>query len=102
MKKSVSKKKSASAKMTADEKKIKVLSTIMMLSGAIVWLFTTSTGKITSDIVKGIGIFLFIVGTIVLSKVEKPQTKTQKVVIWTMAIVSLILFIVGVVVFFIL
>jgi hypothetical protein len=53
------------------KKQLKVLASIMVGIGIFIWLMSGSEKTIVQDLIKGMGIFLFIVGIINLDKFGK-------------------------------
>lgn len=56
-------------------KKLHVFSIIMMVSGVIIWLMSDSEKEIIHDLIKGLGVFLFILGIIGISDISKRLRK---------------------------
>ncbi len=56
-------------------KKLKIYSIIMMFSGIIIWLMSDSEKEIIHDFIKGLGIFLFILGIVGTSDFNKRMKK---------------------------
>lgn len=56
-------------------KKLQVFSIIMMVSGVIIWLMSDSEKEIIHDLIKGLGVFLFILGIIGISDISKRLRK---------------------------
>ena len=56
-------------------KKLKIYSTIMLFSGIFIWLMSDSEKEIIHDFIKGLGIFLFILGIVGISDFNKRKRK---------------------------
>ncbi len=59
----------------SNKKKLQVFSIIMMVSGVIIWLMSDSEKEIIHDLIKGLGVFLFILGIIGISDISKRLRK---------------------------
>lgn len=72
------------------ERERKFLATIMIISGAIIWIFNGSDKQIISNIIQGTGLFLFIFGLASMHRFRKALSNKQKV-IQAVIVVTLIL-----------
>ena len=53
------------------KKRLKVYSVIMMFTGIVIWLMSDSEKEIVHDIIKGLGVFLFILGIVGITDINK-------------------------------
>jgi len=63
--------------MKKEEKNRKILATILAICGVLVWFFVESEKEIIIDILKGLGIFMFIMGLASFNKFESQEKKKQ-------------------------
>jgi|ETNmetMinimDraft_11_1059920.scaffolds.fasta_scaffold534183_1 hypothetical protein len=61
-----------------EEKEMKLLAVILIVSGALVWFLIDTEKEIIKDVLKGVGIFLFILGVSRFHKCNKKLTKKKK------------------------
>jgi hypothetical protein len=62
----------------SSNKKLKAYSIIMIFSGIIIWLMSDSEKEMIHDLIKGLGIFLFILGIVGISDINKGMRKKKE------------------------
>lgn len=55
-------------------KKLKLYSIVMMFSGIIIWLMSDSEKEIIHDLIKGLGVFLFVLGIVGTADSTTPKS----------------------------
>ncbi len=62
----------------SSNEKLKAYSIIMIFSGIIIWLMSDSEKEMIHDLIKGLGIFLFILGIVGISDINKGMRKKKE------------------------
>jgi hypothetical protein len=62
----------------SSKEKLKAHSIIMIFSGIIIWLMSDSEKEMIHDLIKGLGIFLFILGIVGISDINKGMRKKKE------------------------
>tara|TARA_Y100000310_G_C20648734_1_gene798178 strand:+ start:1605 stop:1880 length:276 start_codon:yes stop_codon:yes gene_type:complete len=62
------------------EKRNKFNGILMIVIGAIFWFFIDTTSSLIQDILKGLGIFLFLYGIINLNNLDKKKSDKAKLI----------------------
>ena len=62
----------------SSKEKLKAYSIIMIFSGIIIWLMSDSEKEMIHDLIKGLGIFLFILGIVGISDINKGMRKKKE------------------------
>jgi Ca2+/H+ antiporter len=62
----------------SSNEKLKAHSIIMIFSGIIIWLMSDSEKEMIHDLIKGLGIFLFILGIVGISDINKGMRKKKE------------------------